>query len=133
MNNLLNRTRKKRCFPELFKDDENIITNKIDIATKFNSFYADIGPKLAQNICMPSNKCFKDYLANRCKLNFKFENVNTDTVKEIVNNLKSKTSLGYDGISTKLLKTIQNILLEPLTVIINQMLCTGIFPDKLKI
>ena len=45
----------------------------------------------------------------------------------------SKSSCGYDGISTRLLKNMKSVLAKPLTVIINQMLTTGIFPDKLKI
>ncbi len=51
----------------------------------------------------------------------------------MINKLSPKTSFGYDRISTKLLKTIKDTTLRPITVIINQMLNTGIFPDKLKI
>ncbi len=48
--------------------------------------------------------------------------------------MKPKTSCRFDGISTKLLKFIkQYILAEPLTIVANQMLNTGIFPDLLKI
>ncbi len=47
--------------------------------------------------------------------------------------MKPKTSCGFDGISLKILKTIKEILAEPLTIIINQMLNRGIFPDLLKI
>ena len=42
-------------------------------------------------------------------------------------------SLGYDGISTQLLKFLSPALIRPLRLIINQSLITGIFPDKLKI
>ncbi len=51
----------------------------------------------------------------------------------IINKLAPKTSYGFDEISTKLLKTIKVTLVTLITLIINQMLCTGIFPDKLKI
>ncbi len=47
--------------------------------------------------------------------------------------LASKTSFGFDGLSSKLLKSINDTLIKPITVIINQMLNTVIFPDKLKI
>ncbi len=50
----------------------------------------------------------------------------------MINKLSTKTSFGYDGISTELLKTINDTILRHITVIINQMLNTGIFPDKLK-
>ena len=46
---------------------------------------------------------------------------------------KNKYSYGYDGISSALLKIIINEITPSLTLIINQCLTTGIFPDKLKI
>ncbi len=54
-------------------------------------------------------------------------------ILKIVNNLKAKTSFGYDEIPTKIIKkTIYNIL-HLLTYIINRSLDTGLFTDKLKI
>ena len=47
-------------------------------------------------------------------------------------NLKPKSSTGHDNLSMKLLKGITSIH-EPLALIINQSLTTGIFPQKLKI
>ncbi len=47
--------------------------------------------------------------------------------------LKPKTSTGWDGLSVKLVKSIKTDIVKPLTFIINQMLETGIFPDKLKV
>ena len=52
---------------------------------------------------------------------------------DTLNNLKPKPSCGYDGISTKLLKTCRLEICKPLTLIINQMLTAGIFPDDLKV
>ena len=51
----------------------------------------------------------------------------------IINKLKNKNSSGVDEISNKLLKAIGTELNKPLTIIINQCLLTGIFPDLLKI
>ena len=65
--------------------------------------------------------------------NFTFELITEDTTMDILNNLKPKPSCGYDGISTKLLKTCKLEICTPLTLIINQRLSTGIFPDSLKI
>ena len=45
---------------------------------------------------------------------------------------ENKNSSGHDGISNKLLKLTKNILSKPLTLIINQMITTGIFPDSFK-
>ena len=53
-------------------------------------------------------------------------------VQETINSLKSKNSCGFDGISTKLIKSIAPALLKPLTLLMNQILNTGIIPDKFK-
>ena len=58
------------------------------------------------------------------------------TVKEItdiINNLKPKSSSGVDELSNKVIIHIQEIIAEPLTIIINQILNTELFPDSLKI
>ena len=47
--------------------------------------------------------------------------------------MKPKSSAGYDNISSKLLIQIGDIIACPLSIIINQSLCTGIFPKKLKL
>ena len=47
--------------------------------------------------------------------------------------LPSKNSCGLDCISSKLIKIIEPAIVKPLTLLINQVLNTGIFPDELKI
>ncbi len=133
ISDILNKTRRKKTFPLLFKDNEQIITDKLKIANKFNSFFTSIGPNLAKNITIPKNKHFKKYLTLNYNHNFNFKDIEEATVNQIINNLAPKTSLGFDGISTKLVKTIKDALIKPITIIINQMLNTGIFPEKLKI
>ena len=44
-----------------------------------------------------------------------------------------KSSCGPDGISVKLLKEIKHEIIKPVTLITNQCIMTGVFPDKLKI
>ena len=64
---------------------------------------------------------------------FTFELITEETTMKILNNLKPKPSCGYDGISTKLLKTCKLEICKSVTLIINQTLSTGIFPDSLKV
>ena len=47
--------------------------------------------------------------------------------------LQPRLSCSIDDISVKLLKIIKTEIYKPITLIINQMLVTGIFPDKLKL
>ena len=56
-----------------------------------------------------------------------------EDTEKMIKNLKTKESFGNDGISVKLLKAIAPGILLPLTLILNQSLITGVFPDTLKI
>ena len=47
--------------------------------------------------------------------------------------LNAKHSSGQDNVSTILLKEISPLIITRLTLILNQSLSTGIFPDKLKV
>ena len=42
--------------------------DKIDIANKFNQYFSNIGPDLANNICHSSEKEVNDFLLNKPKL-----------------------------------------------------------------
>ena len=68
-----------------------------------------------------------------CLVCLKFKLKNVTEIIDIINKLKPKSSSGVDDLSNKVIKHIQEIIAEPLTIIINQMLNTGIFPDSLKI
>ena len=51
----------------------------------------------------------------------------------MIDRLKNKSSKGIDGISNNLIKTAKYVFAKPLTLIINQMLSSGIFPEQLKV
>ena len=132
---ILNKTRKTSNFPTSFKLDGKLITDKQTIADQFNTFFTEIGPKLANKIdCTKSSSDnFKHYLKSKPKSVFGFNSVSTDDVQKIIYKLKKKSSTGHDGISTKLLQRLCPIIAMPLTSIINQSLYTGIFPENLKL
>ncbi len=111
INSILNNTNRTKKIPQLFKDNEKIITDKIAIANKFNTFFTNMGPELAHKIKQPTNKSFKNYLLLNYNHNFKFKNINEGTVLLIIDKLAPKTSFGFDGLSTKLIKTIKDALI----------------------
>ena len=133
INAILNITKRKKKCPHYFKDGNNVVTDKLKLANHFNSFFTKIGPNLSNLINIPTNKTFKTFLNSRISHSFNFKNINDNLINEIIDKLSPKTSTGHDGLSTKLLKTVKNALIAPITIIVNQMLNTGIFPDKLKI
>ena len=133
INNILNKIKSKKKFPEYFIENGQAVKDKITIADKFNLYFTNIGPKLAKQINAAPNKSFRDYLTKNIRTTFQFHNITQTALERIIDHFKSKTSTGHDGLSMKLMKDLKHVLIEPLTIIINQMLNTGIFPDKLKI
>ena len=133
INNILNRKDKNSQFPTHLVVDGKIISDDQDIAEAFNNFFINIGPALSNAIKVPANKSYKDYIKEKIHSRFHFETVSTNKVTKIIEKMKPKTSSGQDGISSALLKDIHLITVKIITLIINQSLSTGIFPDRLKI
>ena len=133
INEILSRNNNNKSLPPFFKDGEEIIKDEKEIANRFNSFFTEVGPKLANSINYIGNMTHNSYMNRNCHTKFTFKTIETDTVTSAVNNLSSKNSSGIDGISTKLLKIIEPTINKSLTLLINQVLKTEIFPDQLKI
>ena len=132
----LNRHRKNRDISEKIIYNDKTLTNEQDIADSFNSFFANVGAQLSssfeQSDSIPSFETYLD-CNTRSDPNFYFTPVDEDLVLTLITNLPNKTSSGIDNISNKLLKQIKHIIVQPLTLIINQSLTSGIYPDKFKI
>ena len=133
INEVLNRKGKASEYPTHLIDNGKIVKDDSEIAECFNKFFTNIGPELAKNIKCNSNKTYKSYLKDKINSNFEFCTVSIKDVNDVLNKLKTKRSSGQDGISSALLKSFDGEITNVLTLIINQSLSTGIFPDKLKV
>ena len=128
----LNRRKRDRDFPQEFKlANGNTISEPKKIANAFNDFFIGIGDGGVSN--ESTNNDFNRYMPSKANCTLMFEPITVDTISRIISGLKPKTSTGIDNISNKLLKFVKNVISEPLSIIINQMLKLGIFPDLLKI
>lgn len=131
--NIAIKSKSKLESPNCFKINNEIITDNGEIANEFNNFFINIGDKLAAQIPSTvshySEYLKKDYAGN----NFIFEKVSTTEVNKVINSLRNKQSQGYDGFSINLIKKVKDVIIAPLTHLINQSIETGIFPDSLKI
>ena len=130
---ILNKTNRRVNKIEKIVKNNNVVTDKNEIADSFNEFFANIGPLLASKIDINNKKPYTSYLKRVISSEFNFATVDSDYVLKIIKSLRTKDSKGHDGISTKMLKSLAPVLLEPITLIINQSLATGIFPTDLKI
>ena len=130
----LSRNKNKCDLPATFNYNGLVLSDPIEIANSFNVYFASIGNKLASEIKTPTNKNinFTSYLKNPTKNRLKFTHITEEDTIKAIDNLENKNSSGHDGISNKLLKLIGHVLCKSLTLIINQMLTSGIFPDAFK-
>ena len=130
INDTLRRKSSTSCDAHFISNGQ-IIKNHDEIADQFNHFFISIGSKLSREI-QPMND-HKQYLRNPTESQLIFTSVEEQHVLTIINNLKDKSSYGHDGISNNLIKRIKDVLIKPLTLLINQMLSSGHFPSQLKI
>ena len=103
-----------------------------DISNHFNDYFINIGKELLNRI-KPVSKTFRDYLTKKIHSSFKFKNTNPQEIAKILSELSNKNSTGHDMLSNKLKKSLSNALCVPLSILINQSLNSGRFPDVLKI
>ena len=128
LSDILNKNAKK-SLPDTMTINGQDCKDKQIIAEQFNSYFATIGELNVRNIRKHNGSNFRDYLTNPINCRFAFHSIdNTDTLR-IIKNMKTSRSRGHDGISSELLKLITG----DITLIINQSLHSGIFPDKFKI
>ena len=132
INQILNRDRNNTNFPSYIIMQNKKVYNKEEIANSFNDYFATIGENLANKIA-PSNTSYQDFLKKRILTSFSFQLVEHAEITKVIKDFKPKTSSGSDGISMKILKSIAEPLIPPITMLVNQSLTTGTFPDKFKI
>ena len=92
----------------------------------------NVGQNIANSI--PHNTSTpKKFLTPIQVPNFEFRMVETRDLEQVINTLHSKTSTGVDNINSIQIKFLKTELIQPLTLIANQIIKTGIFPSKLKV
>ena len=123
--------KKKKSLPRVFSHNGRLLKEPVEIANAFNRYFIDIGPSLANQIHTHRN--YKEYLRNPSKNQIALQPIEEYKVIQVIDRLKNKSSEGIDGISNNLIKTAKYVFAKPLTLIINQMLHSGIFPEQLKV
>lgn len=114
---------------DLIKLDERNIDNKNEIANAFNTFYSEIGEKLANNIpIVPNFTENLEHVENSIYLTLTTEDEILNTIKQ----LKPKKSPGEDNIHSETLQKIDVNIAAPLNYIINNCYNTGHFPNIFK-
>ena len=132
INDIVNRTSEKQNLPNSFNINGEEISEPRRIADEFNEYFINLGPNLAEKINPSLDKCFKDYLLNPADNEFNFKSVTVAEVKSAIDDLKPKSSSGFDRLSNNLLKHVKHEISPCLCLLINDAFQKGVFPDKLK-
>ena len=114
------------------KDSNGTYTDPSEIATKFNNFFINIGPNLANSI-PPPQLSHKQFLVSHYTSSFLLSPTSALEVSSVVSTLKNSRSEGADGLCILPIKESINMLASPLSHIFNLSFSSGVFPDALKI
>jgi Reverse transcriptase (RNA-dependent DNA polymerase) len=125
-----NKKEKEKIHKIIRENDGSVITDPKSIANHFNEYFCTVGEKLAKKIQFTQQ-------LKTLKLNenstFYFYKSNVNEIKQIIKNLKIKSTPGYDNITTKVIQVCVNELALPLTIIFNKIIKYGQYPESLKI
>ena len=129
--NIVNISKKNRVVPVQIKYNNEIKTDKSDMAHSFNEFFVGIG-NMVENKIPKSKKHFSEFLGNSSPNTIFLKPVEIEEVFCMILKLKPSKACGPNSIPSSLLKTHSASLSEPLKEILNMSLTEGIFPDLLK-
>jgi len=128
---LLNR-KSHDSLPPVFRNGDLNVNGEENIARGFNTFFSNVGANLARQI-PPSNKHYTEYMGPQNHTNFFLYPTDKNEIEIIVNGFNSNKSPGHDEISSRVLKSIIDLISEPLSYVFNLSLSNGTVPDSLKI
>ena len=110
------------------------ITDPKQIANRFGSYFSNVGQQFAQNI-PPTEKNINDYL-NLIRLNQQslyFAPTTPTEIECLIRKLPNKRSHGHDNIDNIILKNIASSISDILSLVFNDSLIEGQFPEIFKI
>ena len=132
LNEVVNRKKSKPQVNTVFRSDNLEISDPIEVANRFSSYFSSIGPNLARKI-QPPPCSHKDFLSGAFRESIFFNPTTKDEIITIAQSFASGKAAGYDSIPMSIIKESIQIISEPLAHIINLSIAHGIVPDQMKI
>ena len=124
------RKSEKAIINELEFEDKKL-TDPTEIAEGFNKFFAEIGPKLSENI-EDIDICFDEFVNQSISGNFSFQQISPSLVSSHLRKLCIRKATGLDTVSARLLRECFDLISDSLALIFNRSIETSIFPDEWK-
>lgn len=125
-------SKEEKTLPSSLDINGQEIKNPRLIADHLNTFFVNVADETLQLSGQPNEQ--KILPAENLNIpTLILHPTNRQELVKLIQSLKPKNSAGYDNISTKLLKTCKQELIDPLIDIVNKSFNSGIFPSALKI
>lgn len=128
--NITNHKKKKVLPQDLVQGSQDPIAATENV----NIFFANVGKQLAEKFKSDHDTMDIDYSTESSKRCNSFALIETDEqeVETIIKSLKTECSIGWDDISTQVIKQNMKHLIAPITHICNLSFKTAVFPKALK-
>ena len=127
---VINKKKRATKYSEFLVDGS--LTDDLDvIANKFNEYFSNIGPNLANKI-PPSTVSFKHFLQGCRTESIFLRDVEESEIRKIVLSLKEGAP-GIDEITSKALKYVIDHIVSPISHVCRLSLIQGYFPQELKL
>ena len=117
-----------------FVTNSGDISTPPEIANGFNKFFTNTVNSLKTKSIPLCNFIWRRHYMSKSRTSkrFKFKEVSVQYISKVISTLQLKKSVGMDGIPAFILKDCTNVLVGPLTHIINLSLTTGVIPTEWK-
>jgi len=132
LNEVLNRKKSKPQVNAVFRSDNQEISDPIEVANRFSSYFSSIGPNLARKIQSPPCS-HNDFLFGAFLESIFFNPTTKDEIITIAQSFASGKAADYDSIPMYIIKESIQIISEPLAHIIDLSIAHGSVPDEMKI
>ena len=111
--------------------DGELVSDEREISNIFNDYFSTIAQRLNDQIPQLNNGNYVNPINQNMNSMYLYP-VTTNECSNIITNLKN-SYYGMNKMSSIILKKVKDILVHPLTQLINYSFSTGVFPDALKI
>ena len=95
---ILNKQKQNKNFVKELVINDVSVTDKQEIANKFNEFFVNVGPNLAHKINTENKRPYSSYLNKVISSKFYFTPIQQQDLSKIIKSLRSKSSSGHDSI-----------------------------------
>eukprot|EP00111_Clytia_hemisphaerica_P017884 TCONS_00052906-protein len=125
---------KTNHYPRTMTHQDKTFTDSHQISEAFNKYFSEVAPNLLKKIPKNTTLKHKNYLTRMQYNNssFFFQRTNRYEVLTHLNNINSNKAKDIYDFPTRIIKGIADLLADPLAIMINNSLSTGVFPELLK-